>query len=202
MADRKEIKHSAILNYWIDRGITARGDVSETRGMPVVISPWEPQCWCCGERVFLGELPKCDSDEKLWDHPKARSKLNRCHIVPKSLGGPDSPENLFLMCEACHEAAPDTKNREGFLRWVYRKRQVSYGGVNTDDFLREWQAEVESRGYAWLDFLKKLHDVCGDNVGWTVQNAIKAAGFHGTKIATASVVVGMVDEMEVAIQTK
>jgi hypothetical protein len=50
-----------------------------------------------------------------WD--KVRP-LQRCHIIPKSLGGSDEPSNLFLMCAECHDLAPNTPLPHLFFKWV------------------------------------------------------------------------------------
>lgn len=52
-----------------------------------------------------------------WD----KVPLQRCHIIPKSLGGLDTADNLFLMCKECHDLAPNTVYRDIFLKWVGRQ---------------------------------------------------------------------------------
>ncbi|HKO26664.1 MAG TPA: hypothetical protein VJU80_04340, partial [Solirubrobacteraceae bacterium] len=52
--------------------------------------------------------------ERAWQ----RAQLDRCHIVPAGLGGSGEASNLYLMCHECHDAAPDTPNRELFLTWA------------------------------------------------------------------------------------
>lgn len=80
----------------------------------------EPSCWAC--RRWWGtkydtQNPKTSWDEikKLWNKV---TPLQRCHIIPRSLGGTDNPSNLFLMCRDCHDKAPDTSSREKFLLWA------------------------------------------------------------------------------------
>jgi hypothetical protein len=38
--------------------------------------------------------------------------------VPYALGGPDSPDNLVLLCGRCHRDAPDVGNAEYMLHWI------------------------------------------------------------------------------------
>lgn len=52
-----------------------------------------------------------------WD----KVPLQRCHIIPKSLGGTDTVDNLFLMCKECHDLAPNTPSRTAFLKWVSKQ---------------------------------------------------------------------------------
>jgi HNH endonuclease len=51
---------------------------------------------------------------QVWD----RAYLQRCHLVPDALGGPDTPENLVLLCSNCHSEAPDVADAEYMLRWI------------------------------------------------------------------------------------
>lgn len=79
----------------------------------------EPSCWACGFG-FNGKYNLKDSKvspEKiamLWN----KAPLQRCHIVPESLGGSSKPQNLFLMCRECHDLAPNTAFPEIFFQWV------------------------------------------------------------------------------------
>jgi len=79
----------------------------------------EPSCWACGrwwDTKYDVEDPNAPWEEirKAWN----KVPLQRCHIIPKSLGGEDEPSNLFLMCKECHDRAPDTTSREAFFKWV------------------------------------------------------------------------------------
>jgi HNH endonuclease len=60
-----------------------------------------------------------DPDEEpilwsVWD----RADLQRCHLIPRALGGPDSPSNLVLLCWRCHIEGPDVGAPEYMLRWI------------------------------------------------------------------------------------
>ena len=82
----------------------------------------EPECWACGDswggRFTADASATWKELAALWK----RAPLQRCHIVPRSLGGSDEPENLFLLCLPCHDHAPNTPSRELFLRWVTAQR--------------------------------------------------------------------------------
>lgn len=80
----------------------------------------EPSCWACGK--WCGEKYDVKSRNEtnfsaLWN----KVPLQRCHIIPKALGGRDEPENLFLMCSECHDLAPDTTSRDAFLLWASKQ---------------------------------------------------------------------------------
>lgn len=44
--------------------------------------------------------------------------LQRCHIVPHSCGGSTEYDNMFLMCEMCHQDNPDTIYADMFYKYV------------------------------------------------------------------------------------
>ena len=71
MTKRKAIKTKVedIVDYWDSR-------VNEWE-ISVDFSEAHERCWRCGYK----------------------SKLQRCHIIPDSLGGRDEPNNLVLMCK-------------------------------------------------------------------------------------------------------
>jgi len=44
--------------------------------------------------------------------------LERAHVIPRSLGGSDEPENIVLLCYECHLAAPDTVEARYMWQWL------------------------------------------------------------------------------------
>ncbi|UZH08191.1 MULTISPECIES: HNH endonuclease [unclassified Halomonas] len=85
----------------------------------------EPSCWACGFHYsdkYDIRKPDASLEEiyRCWD----KIPLQRCHIVPKSLGGTDECDNLFLMCRECHDLAPNTSIPEIFYEWA--RAQSSY----------------------------------------------------------------------------
>ena len=44
--------------------------------------------------------------------------LDRCHLVPRTLGGDESPSNLVLLCRRCHRDAPNVGHPTYVLRWI------------------------------------------------------------------------------------
>lgn len=45
-------------------------------------------------------------------------KLQRCHIIPDSLGGTDEPSNFVLLCSECHQEAPNIESKEFMWNWI------------------------------------------------------------------------------------
>lgn len=54
-------------------------------------------CWACGHH---------------------RKTLQRCHIVPKSLGGRLVPSNVVPLCSLCHDQSPDVNDPEEIWKWL------------------------------------------------------------------------------------
>jgi hypothetical protein len=77
-----------IVDYWARR--------QDECGLSVDWAEAHERCWRCGEK----------------------SKLERCHIVPRSLGGADSPENLVLLCFRCHREAPNVDDASFMWQWL------------------------------------------------------------------------------------
>lgn len=67
---------------------------------------WE-RCWCCGS-----------SEGK---------RLQRCHIVAKSIGGEPDPSNIVPLCRYCHDLMPDTPDPEFFWIWIGKQQNPMSG---------------------------------------------------------------------------
>lgn len=68
-----------------------------------------------------------------------RSRLEVCHIVPASLGGSDTADNLVLLCGRCHREAPNHQDPQYLWRWL---RATSAAFDDTYWTIRGW-AEFE-----------------------------------------------------------
>lgn len=90
MKKRKSIKTTIteIVNYWQAR-------VSDD----MIGVEWENASECC------------------WRCAQKRN-LQRCHIIPDSLGGKDEPSNFVLLCESCHAEAPNVSDPEVMWDWL------------------------------------------------------------------------------------
>ncbi|OWJ67929.1 HNH endonuclease signature motif containing protein [Inquilinus limosus] len=98
-----------IFSHWKDR----------FEDIGIFVDWGEPSCWVCGFHYGVRydiKSPDADWSDILdgWQ----RIPLQRCHIVPRSLGGTDEPDNLFLMCRECHDLAPNTTLHEIFFEWA------------------------------------------------------------------------------------
>lgn len=79
-----------------------------------IISFWET-------KKYEGDLGVdwSDAHEKCWRCATGGvGRLQKCHIVPRSLGGNEEPSNLVLLCSRCHKEAPNSKNPEAMWDWI------------------------------------------------------------------------------------
>lgn len=136
MGKRKKINatRGGIFNRWKNICIDNRGrlhyegDYPIEESVPVVIDWEEQHCWACGKRIISHnkkylEWVRTESYFSIWNDSEVDGRLQRAHIVPDSLGGSPTADNLFLLCPKCHESSPDTNNRQMFFQWIYNKRK-------------------------------------------------------------------------------
>lgn len=207
---RKNVPHFLIFDYWKDKVILSDGEIVEGRNKPerdydwVVGDNYEPCCWGCGlpaiSELEKNKQPVSENDLPLiWNDKNVKHKLNRCHIKPRSLGGEDTPDNLFLMCDRCHEESPDTTNSRTFFRWVYNQRKSHVLGYLSlraaHDLLRE---EIKNRGLNCSPE-EIFATICKKDPSFDC-NSLKEymdknVGQHGFTITRLSVVAGAVDWM-------
>jgi hypothetical protein len=58
-----------------------------------------------------------DAQEYCW-RCACKCRLQRCHIIPDSLGGKDEPSNMVLLCETCHSEGPNVDDPEVMWDWI------------------------------------------------------------------------------------
>jgi HNH endonuclease len=100
---------SQIFDYWKDHIFD----------LGLFIDWGEPSCWACG--FHYGTKYDIKRSDASWEEIYRcweRVPLQRCHIVPRSIGGSDDVANLFLMCRECHDTAPNTNTPEIFFEWA------------------------------------------------------------------------------------
>ena len=202
--DNLSTTHFQIYDYWKDKYICRDGTITEDGSIegciPVVEDDYEPMCWGCKEAI-IGNYEKKRTDclelKGLWNDKKLKSKLERCHIKPRTLGGGVEPSNLFLMCHGCHFESPDTSNSKAFFRWVYKQRATHVSGVpNPQIIFDKMNEELESRGLP--DLFSILKTIPQENACEFMKNGYKSyfdenVALHSIYLVESSVVVGMTD---------
>jgi 5-methylcytosine-specific restriction endonuclease McrA len=106
-----------IAEYWLG---TEEGR-ARLPGNAALIDWGEPSCFACG---WMATDP--DLEPRIWQ-VWSKASLQRCHLVPDALGGPDTPENLVLLCARCHAEAPDVADPEYMLSWI--SEHESWGAI-------------------------------------------------------------------------
>lgn len=165
-----------IFDHWKNKVVLQNGKILDAKDAkcsdhPIeVVCDWaEPECWGCG-RQYKPAVDVVNGDvdyRKVWNDNMHGGKLQRCHIVPQSLGGSDDPSNMFLLCPKCHEDAPDTTNAEAFMRWIWTRRTTYIYGVRAPwERLKNIQKEIDLRGGAtlveMLDVISANSDILDD----------------------------------------
>ena len=202
------ISHKQIMEYWKTRAISKEGNVYIDHGYegcdehllgkvetePVIVDWGEPCCFACGRPVDtkIYDMYDFENLEKLWTTKEVTSTLNKCHIVPDSLGGKTTANNLFLMCPKCHREAPDTIYPSQFFKWVYRKRQYEYNGGLIGEVLKELKQDYGIKNPELLVLVLK-------------NNWLSKIGLHGGNVKQTSVkaaLIGLVLERELETRMK
>jgi hypothetical protein len=107
------------------------------------------RCWCCGHET---------------------SRLQKCHIVPSSLGGSDSASNFVPLCSLCHDESPDVNDPLEMLQWM-KQQQNPLSGLglgrywHLNDLLLELFNDVAKK------FDQELFQEC-------LEKAYSQASFH------------------------
>lgn len=100
---------SSIVDFWSKRVDECDLNIDWSEG--------EERCWRCG----------------------ARTNLMRCHIVPRSLGGEDAPDNLVVLCRECHEQGPNVSDREIMWDWLMAYKTEGYISLELEEGFREYE---------------------------------------------------------------
>lgn len=207
---RKNIPHYSIFEQWKNKVILDTGDVKTideiidevvcNEYVKVVYDWGEPSCWACDKPVIGVYEEKRSKDEtidlsKIWNDAYVKRKLQRCHIKPRTLGGKDAPENMFLMCDKCHSESPDTVNSKNFFRWVYDQRKTHTFGAYKPQIVLERVQDILSRRGLKISVKELSAVVCERDVSYTAFKEYMSQHIetHEFKYSETSLFEGYVD---------
>ncbi|MCM3749266.1 HNH endonuclease [Paenibacillus pasadenensis] len=97
-----------IVDYWFS--IVDECDLS------VDASEAHERCWRCGYK----------------------QSLERCHIIPSSLGGEDTVSNLVLLCRRCHLENPNIANKDIMWDWLRAHKATFYNTFWVKQGMKEY----------------------------------------------------------------
>lgn len=149
MAGSKEIKTTKeqIVAYW-------KKHVQEDE-MSVDFSEAGERCWRCG----------------------CKRGLQRCHIVPRSLGGEDVPSNFVLLCSRCHLDNPNVADPEIMWDWLHAYKVPLYDTFWGIQGIKEYE---KIYGITFREELKNrgLNDENSEELEEIIQKQFQRASYH------------------------
>ena len=79
-----------------------------------------------------------------------KRQLQRCHIVPRSLGGSEDASNLVLLCKQCHAEAPNVEDPSFMWDWLRAHATPIYGMYWYERGLREFEVVFHRKPFEGL----------------------------------------------------
>lgn len=121
------------------------------KGCPPI---WVAKCWTAHRgRIMREEIPAVewpsfyDEGKRCWCCGRSDRKLQKCHIVPKSIGGADAWSNIIPMCSICHDKAPDVGDPVYLFNWI-REQANPFTGLGFGHMWQQalwFQEEIKTR---------------------------------------------------------
>lgn len=147
MADRKSIKTRIpeIVAYW-------SGHVDES-DLSVDIKEAHERCWRCG----------------------CKRRLQRCHIVPDSLGGQDEPSNFVLLCARCHLENPNVADPDIMWDWLKAYKTICYDTFWINHGMQEYE---KIYGCSFKEEIKKRNITDFSVINQIISGKISRASYH------------------------
>lgn len=80
--------------------------------------------------------------------------LERCHIIPDTLGGKDAPENIVLLCKRCHQEGPNVEDPDVMWDWIKAYSVPFYNTFWNIQAMKEYEfiykhTLIEDLQYIW-----------------------------------------------------
>ena len=157
---------SEIARYWIYEGNLYRMQDKLSPDFRLNFCPdfGEPTCFACGES-YNGKFDAHDySTEEECEQAWNRSDLERCHIIPNSLGGTHTPDNLVLLCGTCHTESPDLLNPAIFWRWFQHREHFNIRkGRAVETLFASYGLDVDTF-FSSVDDIQQFVNLCYESV--------------------------------------
>ena len=74
---------------------------------------------------WLGRFGRLEEDYPTCFVCGTDKKLERCHLIPRALGGSDDIDNLVLLCQVHHKQAPNLSiSKDIMLKWIEEEAEL------------------------------------------------------------------------------
>lgn len=124
-----------------------------------------------------------------WNCAKETKYTQRCHIIPKMLGGSNSdPSNFVLLCDQCHREAPNVNDKNAMWNWIKsNKLPFSVYGV----VYRGQKAMIEFKKKHNISIMKVIWEILDGNISTERVNEYlmkynNKTGLHGITTTTST----------------
>lgn len=111
-------------------------------------------------RVYEGDIG-CDWDDeadvRCWRCGHLRTH-QKCHIIPKSLGGSDEPSNLIALCSMCHDEMPNVRDAKEVWMWIAKDHGELHDTYWTMRAIKESGVPISDIAKVSIDELRRLLD--------------------------------------------
>ena len=101
--------------------------------------------------------------------------LQRCHIVPHSLGGEDKPSNIVLLCSRCHADGPNVADPDIMWDWIKAYKVPFYGTFWSiqaqEEYKRIYKTSLSSDLNRISDLASIKHK---DEIANKIENSLKS----------------------------
>jgi len=119
--------------------------------------------------------------------------LQKCHIIPHALGGPNAPHNLVLLCLQCHREAPNSANPDYMWQWLRSNYAQCYDTYWHIRGLEEFERMFDRKPFEGItEYISE--DNLKTAVGDEMQRAVIHGGEAGLNPATIACVVAELEK--------
>lgn len=115
-----------------------------------------------------------DAHERCWRCGYKKKALERCHIIPHSLGGKDTPSNFVLLCQRCHIDNPNVSDPEIMWDWLRAYKVPWYDTFWAIEGMNEYNRIY---GISFYDEMKK-REIPEDKFHMILKQCFVEAGVH------------------------
>ena len=126
-------------------------------------------CWNCGDYKYSKSLKKIF--------------LERCHIIPRALGGLDTPSNYVLLCKNCHAEAPNIANTNDMWDWI-KSNRVPYSIYGTYRINKALIMFEQKEGESFFEKIVKKENFDIKNFNNLLGNTINYHGFDKYNVSS------------------